>query len=216
MEQNRKPMEQTRELLAQAVIKNLKMRGMDAEYHATAEEARKAVLSQIPEGSSVTWGGSMTLEEMGLLDAVKQGPYVVKDRDTAKTPEEKRAMYAAQTLCNYYLMSTNALSRDGQLVNIDGMGGRVACLITGPSRVFVLASMDKVTPDLNSAILRARNTAAPANNIRLSRPNPCTKVGYCCDCQTPDSICNQIVITRRSSGGVGRIKVFLIGESLGY
>ena len=210
-------MNEANALLAQTVIRNLKNRGMDGEYFASADEAREGILKELPEGASVTWGGSMSIVEMGLIDALKKGPYVVKDRDTAKTPEEKRAMYAEQTLCDYFFMSSNAISRDGQLVNIDGMGGRVACLITGPSHIYVIASMDKITPDLDSAIKRARNSAAPANNLRLNHPNPCTKFGHCCDCLVPTSICNQIVITRRNSGGApGRIKVILVGEKLGY
>jgi hypothetical protein len=203
-------------ILAEQLIRKFNERNMDAAYFATAEDCRNAILQEIPEGASVTWGGSMTIMDMGLIDAIKAAPGIIpKDRTSAKTPEEKRAFYAQQTLCDYFLMSSNAITLDGQLVNIDGAGGRVACLITGPSHVFVIAGMNKVESDLDSAMKRVRNFAAPANNLRLSHNTPCTKAGRCSDCLTPECICNQIVITRRSMIK-DRIKVFLIGEELGY
>ena len=205
-------------ILAENMIKKFKERGMDAAYYATGDEAVKAIMGEIPKGSTVTWGGSMTIEEMGLADAVRNSSDInFLDRGKATTPEEKRKLYSEQTLADYFLMSANAISMDGQLVNIDGNGNRVACLIIGPEHVYVIAGMNKVEPDLDSAIKRARNIASPENNVRLKKDHPCVKAGHCCDCLTPDCICNQIVITRRNSGGsTGRIKVILIGEELGY
>ncbi|MCI2049515.1 MAG: lactate utilization protein [Lachnospiraceae bacterium] len=208
--------EDSYKILAEQIIQKLKERNMDGAYFATAEQCKNEILQEIPQGASVTWGGSVTITDMGLIDAVKSNPgMIAKDRMTAKTPEEKRTFYSQQTLCDYFLMSTNAITLDGQLVNIDGAGGRVACLITGPSHVFVIAGMNKVESDLDAAMKRVRNFAAPANNLRLSHNTPCTKAGRCCDCLTSECICNQIVVTRRS-GIAGRIKVFLIGETLGY
>ena len=203
--------------LAASIIKKLEARNMEGAYYATAEEAKAAILSAMTEGSSVTWGGSMTCESMGLFDAcLKSKKLHALDRTTAKTPEEKRKLYAEQTLCDYFLMSTNAITMDGELVNIDGNGNRVACLITGPSHVFVVCGMNKIAPDLDSAMKRARNLAAPANVLRVGRTQtPCLQTGRCADCLSKESICNQFVITRRS-GGKGRIRVFFIGENLGY
>ena len=203
--------------LAATIIHNLETRNMDGVYFETAEEAKEAILQEMPDGSSVTWGGSMTCQDMGLLDACLNSDRLkALDRTTARTPEEQRRLYAEQTLCDYFLMSTNAITIDGELVNIDGRGNRVACLITGPSHVFVVCGMNKVAPDLDSAIKRARNLAAPANLLRVGRTStPCLKTGRCANCLSQESVCNQFVITRRS-GVKGRIKVFLIGEDLGF
>lgn len=208
---------ETYKKLAATIIRNLEMRNMEGVYCETAEEAKEAILKEMPDGSSVTWGGSMTCENMGLIDAcLKSDRLKALDRTAAETPEEKRQLYAKQTLCDYFLMSTNAITMDGQLVNIDGNGNRVACLIIGPAHVFVVCGMNKVAPDLDSAMKRARNLAAPANVLRVGKKDtPCLKTGRCADCLSQDSICNQFVITRRS-GVKGRIRVFLIGEDLGY
>jgi len=208
----------TYRISAENIIKKIKMRGMDAAYYETGEQAKEAILAEMPEGSVVTWGGSMTIEEMGLADAIRNSDKLVfLDRSTAKTTEERREMYTKQTAADYFLMSSNAITMDGELVNIDGNGNRVACLIIGPAHVYVIAGMNKISPDLDSAIKRARNIASPENNVRLGKEHPCTKTGRCGDCLAEDCICNQIVITRRNSGGApGRIKVILIGEELGY
>ncbi|MCI6174099.1 MAG: lactate utilization protein [Clostridiales bacterium] len=210
-------MKETYPKLAASVIRKLEARNMDGVYFAAAEEAKRAILAEMPDGSSVTWGGSMTCEQMGLFEAcLSSSRLQALDRTAAKTPEERRELYARQTLCDYFLMSANAVTMDGELVNIDGNGNRVACLITGPAHVFVICGMNKIVTDLDSAVKRARNTAAPANVLRVGRTEtPCLKNGRCADCLSPESICNQFVITRRS-GVKGRIKVFLIGEALGY
>jgi hypothetical protein len=203
--------------LAASIIQKLEARNMEGVYYPTAEEAKQAILAEMPDGSSVTWGGSMTCVNMGLIDAcLKSDRLRALDRTTAKTPQEKRELYAKQTLCDYFLMSTNAITMDGELVNIDGNGNRVACLIIGPSHVFVICGMNKVAPDLDSAIKRARNMAAVPNVLRVGKTaTPCQKTGRCADCLSQESICNQFVITRRS-GVKGRIKVFFIGEDLGF
>ncbi|MDO4285627.1 MAG: lactate utilization protein [Eubacteriales bacterium] len=200
---------------AASLIGRLQRRGMEGRYFATAEEAKQAVLAEIPEGASVAWGGSMTLVDTGILDAVKAAPVTAIDRSLAVTPQEKRECYARAVMADYYLMSTNAITLDGQLVNIDGNGNRVACLITGPSHVILVAGMNKVESTVEAAVARVRNSATPANTLRLSLDTPCASLGHCADCLAPDCICNQIVVTRRSAVA-GRIKVFLVGEELGY
>lgn len=190
-------------------------KNMEGYYCATSAEAVEKALSLMPEGSSITWGGSMSVIECGLMDAIHQKNYDLIDRDTAKTPEEAREMYAKQVMADYYLMSTNAITMNGELVNIDGRANRVSCLCWGPQNVIIIAGMNKVATDVEDAIKRVRNIAAPANTVRLNRNTPCVQTGKCGDCYSPDCICSQVLVTRRSSTP-NRIKVILVGEELGY
>ncbi|MEE1015151.1 MAG: lactate utilization protein [Lachnospiraceae bacterium] len=209
------PKETANQNLANTIIKNMAKKNLEGYYCATSAEAVEKALSLMPEGSSVTWGGSMTLTECGLMDALKTANYEIIDRDTAKTPEEARAMYGKQVMADYFLMSTNAITMDGELVNIDGRSNRVSCLCWGPQNVIIIAGMNKVALDVESALKRVRNFAAPPNAVRLNKNTPCAQTGKCADCYSPDCICSQIVITRRSSTP-NRIKVILVGEELGY
>ena len=209
------PKEIANQNLANTIIKNMAKKNMEGYYCATSAEAVEKALSLMPEGASVTWGGSMTLTECGLMDALKTANYELIDRDTAKTPEDSRLMYAKQVMADYYLMSSNAITIDGELVNIDGRANRVSCLCWGPQNVIIIAGMNKVCSDVESAVQRVRNFAAPPNCVRLNRNTPCTQTGKCGDCYSPDCICNQVLITRRSSTP-NRIKVILVGEELGY
>ena len=209
------PKAQANRSLANTIIENMKKKNLEGYYCETAKEAVEQALSFMPEGSSVTWGGSMSIIESGLMDAVRQGNYEIIDRDTAKTPEEAREMYAKQVMADFFLMSTNALTIGGELVNIDGRSNRISCLCWGPQNVIILAGMNKVAADVESAIARVRNFAAPPNAVRLNRNTPCAKTGKCGDCYSPDCICSQILVTRRSSTP-NRIKVILVGEELGY
>ena len=209
------PKEIANQNLANTMIKNMAKKNLDGYYCATSAEAVEKALSLMPEGSSVTWGGSMTLTECGLMDALRTANYEIIDRDTAKTPEEARVMYSKQVMADYFLMSTNAITIDGELVNIDGRSNRVSCLCWGPQNVIIIAGMNKVAPDVESAIKRVRNMAAPANCVRLNKNTPCAQTGKCGDCYSQESICSQVLITRRSSAP-NRIKVILVGEELGY
>lgn len=200
---------------AATILKNLAKRNIEGYFCETCEEAVQKALALMPEPSSVSWGGSMTLTECGLMDALKTKNYTLIDRATAKTPEEKRELYAKTVLADYYLMSTNAITMDGELVNIDGTANRVSCLCYGPSHVLILAGMNKVVGNVQAGLDRIRTKAAPPNTNRLGLQTPCAKVGACQDCFSPDCICNQIVITRRS-GIKDRIKLILINEQLGF
>ena len=200
---------------AQTIIRNLEKRNMEGFYYSTAAECRQAILESIPNGSVISWGGSESIKECGLMDAIRGGDYQLIDRSLAKTPDESRVLYSQAVLSDYYLMSSNAITLDGELINIDGNGNRVACLIQGPSHVILVVGMNKVVTDVKSGIARVRNMASPANAIRLGRNLPCAGTGICHDCLSPDCFCNQIVITRRS-GHTGRIRIYLTGESLGY
>ena len=209
------PKEIANQNLANTMIKNMAKKNLEGYYCATSAEAVEKALSLMPEGASVTWGGSMTLTECGLMDALRTANYEIIDRDTAKTPEEARVMYSKQVMADYFLMSTNAITIDGELVNIDGRSNRVSCLCWGPQNVIIIAGMNKVAPDVESAIKRVRNMVAPANCVRLNKNTPCAQTGKCGDCYSQESICSQVLITRRSSAP-NRIKVILVGEELGY
>ena len=209
------PQEKRKELLSATLVKNLEKRHFEAYYCPTAAEAIEKALSLIPEGSSVTWGGSMTIRDMGLTKAVKEGNYNVIDRDTAAYPAEMREMMRQGLLTDFYLTSTNALSEDGVLVNIDGTGNRVASICFGPNNVIVLAGLNKVAQDVDAAIKRVRGYAAPVNSMRFMGKTPCAMDGTCHNCISPECICNQVLVTRVCRPA-GRIKVILIGEELGF
>lgn len=195
------------------LVKNLQSRHFDAFYCSTKEEALEKALSLIPRGHSVGWGGTMTCQQIGLIDAVRAGEYRALDRDTCKTAEEREELMRQTLLCDTFLTSANAISLDGQMVNIDGNGNRVAAIVYGPRQVIVVAGMNKVEDTLEAAINRARTVAAPLNEQRFGHPNPCAATGSCADCKSETCICNQILITRHCRGN--RIKFVLVGEDLG-
>jgi L-lactate utilization protein LutB len=198
----------------QLLVKNLQSRHFDAYYCETREEALEKALSLIPEGASVGWGGALTAEQIGLVEALHQGDYRPIDRNLAKNHEEREQMMREMMLCDVFLTGANGLSLDGQMVNIDGTGNRVAATIYGPKSVIVVAGMNKVEDTLEDALRRARTIAAPMNNQRFDNDNPCSTTGTCGNCKNVTCICNQIVITRHCRP-VGRIKFILIGEQLG-
>ena len=200
---------------SEGIIKQLEKRNMEGYFFEDSTSCVKAILEMMEDGSVVSWGGSESVKECGLMDAIHQGNYQLIDRFSGKTPEEGRELYAKATLSDYYLMSTNAITLDGELVNIDGAGNRVACLIHGPKSVIIVAGMNKLVTDIPSGYDRIKNIASPANVQRLNKNTPCYHTGRCGDCFSPDCICSQTVITRRSSVP-GRIKVFLVAENLGY
>lgn len=204
-------------LRAQTIIKGLEKRNMEGVFCETKEDALAKALSYIEEGSSVTWGGSMSISEIGLMDAVKNGNYEIIDRSVAKNYDEQREIFSKAVLADYYLMSSNAITLDGELINIDGTGNRVACLTYGPKNVIMIVGMNKVVNDVEDGIKRVRNFASPPNTLRLGLKTPCSITGRCGDCYGDTCICSQIVVTRRQSAAMrGRIKVILVGESLGY
>ena len=210
------PKQQHYETVANTIIKNLNKRRMEGCYCATIEEAEKKAFSYLTDGCTVSFGGSMTLVDTGMLTALRHDPNITLiDRDTATSPEETKKMFHDALSADFYFMSTNAITVDGELVNIDGNGNRVAALIYGPENVIVMVGMNKVAANVEEALSRVHNIASPMNCHRLNKKTPCSTTGACADCLSPDCICNQVVITRRS-GIEGRIKVILIGEELGY
>jgi L-lactate utilization protein LutC len=197
------------------IIKELEKRNAEGFYVQTREEACKKALSLIEEGDKVTFGGSVTLEETGLVDALKKGNYNLIDRKTAENQEEQVRLVAEGMTAHAFFMSTNAITMEGELVNIDGRGNRVALLAYGPKQVIVIVGMNKVVQNVEEGILRVQNVASPLNTIRLDRDTPCHKTGQCHDCHTTDCICSHIVITRHMMTP-NRLKVILVGEDLGY
>ncbi|MBQ3071960.1 MAG: lactate utilization protein [Oscillospiraceae bacterium] len=199
---------------AEQLVAALRRRRFGAQFCATAQEAKEAVLALIPEGASVGWGGSETVDALGVKQTLREKGQPLFDRDSAPTREAQvEAMYASQ-LADVFLMSSNAITEDGCLVNVDGLGNRVSALIFGPKKVIVVAGMNKVTADLESAISRVRHYAAPMNAQRFPGESPCRRTGRCADCVSPDCICTNLVVTRLSRVEE-RIHVILVGEDLG-
>ncbi|MBP8969026.1 MAG: lactate utilization protein [Lachnospiraceae bacterium] len=199
-------------LLAQKVIKGLESRNMNGYYAENKEDALKLALELIPENSSVTMGGAMSAHEIGLVEALKAGKYNFIDRDKA---EDKRAAMLAAYDADFFLTSANAMTEDGVMVNIDGNSNRVSAIAQGPRHVLVIVGMNKICPDVDAAMKRARNVAAPINAQRFGLNTPCAKTGSCMNCKSPDTICCQFLITRFSRHE-GRIHVILVNDSLGF
>ena len=200
------------DLLAQKVIKGLESRNMKGFYAHSKGEALQIALGLIPDGSSVTMGGSVSAREIGLVDTLKVGNYSFIDRDLAN---DKRAAALAAYDVDVFLASCNAMTEDGILVNIDGNANRVSAIAYGPRKVIFIVGMNKVCKDVDSAMKRARNVAAPINAQRFGLYTPCSKTGSCMDCKSPDTICCQFLTTRYSRHE-NRIFVILVNDNLGY
>ena len=200
------------ELLSKKVIKGLESRQMSGYYAADKEEALKIALSLIPEGSTVTMGGAMSAHEIGLPQALAQGNYNFIDRDKM---EDKRAAMLAAYDADFFLASANAMTEDGVIINIDGNANRVSAIAQGPRHVIFIVGMNKICDDVDGALKRARNVAAPINAQRFGLNTPCSKTGSCMDCKTPDTICCQFLVTRYSKHP-GRIHVILVNDFLGF
>ncbi|WP_027209220.1 lactate utilization protein [Butyrivibrio hungatei] len=199
-------------LLAQKVIKGLESRNMSGYFASSKEEALKLAMVLIPTGSSVTMGGAMSAHEIGLVQTLKEGNYNFIDRDAY---EDKRAAMLAAYDADVFLSSANAITEDGVLVNIDGNANRVSAIAQGPKKVVFIVGMNKVCPDVDSALKRARNVAAPINAQRFGLNTPCCKTGSCMDCKSPDTICCQFLVTRFSRHAE-RIHVILVNDNLGF
>ena len=200
------------DLLAQKVIKGLESRNMTGYYAHNKEEALETALSLIPEGSTVTTGGGMSIHEIGLSDALASERYNFIDRDKM---EDKRAAMLMAYDADFFLSSCNAITEDGVLVNIDGNSNRVSAIAQGPHKVLFIVGMNKVCSDIDGAMKRARNVAAPINAQRFGIDTPCTRTGSCMNCKSPDTICCQFLITRYSRH-TGRIHVILGDDFLGF
>ena len=200
---------------ADTIIRNLEKRNMEGYFFENSKECIEYVNSLLPEKSSISWGGSETLKESGMLNLLKSGPYRLIDPGQGKTEEEKRILYGQAVMSDYFFMSSNAITVNGELINIDGNANRVGCLVHGPKHVMILVGMNKLAADIKTGIDRIQTYACPANAQKLQKTTSCGINGICNHCLSPDCMCNQIVITRHSRHS-GRIKVFLIAEDLGF
>jgi L-lactate utilization protein LutB len=203
--------------LAQETIKALEKNNIWACYVETAEEARKKVISLIPEGSKVGHGGSLTLQQLGIMEVLRKGNYNFIDRSIPEISEDQKYMLRRESLlADVFLMSTNALTREGQLVNLDGSGNRVAALIFGPPKVIVIAGINKIVANIETAVDRIKNYVAPIHAKRGDRDLPCAKEGKCVDCHAPKRFCNALVIIEHQYlKNKDRIMVIIVGEELG-
>ena len=199
---------------AEVLVKNLQNRHFEAYYCNDRQEALAKALELIPENALVSWGGAMSAQQIGLIDAVRRGTYRTIDRDKGETAEDREQAMKEALFCDTFLMGANAMSLDGQMVSIDGTGNRIGALVYGPKSVIVIVGMNKVADTLDEAIRRARTVAAPKNKQRFGGGTPCAVTGVCGDCKSEKCICNHIVITRHCRP-VGRIKFIIVGEDLG-
>lgn len=205
-----------RENQAKSIIANLEKRNMNGYFCRTREECAELLLSLIPENSTISWGGSETIKQCRIPSVLdKSGKYTIYDRSRYVTPEAQKEFNILAFQSDYFFMSTNALTLDGELINVDGYGNRVASLIYGPQHVIVVAGMNKVVTSVEEGYNRTRNIASPPNTVRLNKNTPCAVTGKCGNCMSPDCICNQIVITRRSRDK-DRIHVILVDDNLGF
>lgn len=209
------PKQKYYEKRGQLLVKNLKSRHFDAYYCADKASALEKALELIPRGTTVGWGGALSAQQIGLMDALNAGEYNAIDRDKCATPEEKTEAARKSLFADVFLTGANAMSLDGQMVNIDGTGNRLAAICYGPDTVLVVAGMNKVMDTLEDAITRARTVAAPMNKQRFPNMTPCEVTGTCADCKGETCICNQILVTRHCRP-TGRIKFIIVGEELGF
>ena len=205
------------EKIAEDIIKQLEKRRMEGSYAADASQAKQEILTMVPEGASVYRGGSMTAVGMGLWEDIDKLPGVelLDPFRPGLTPEQGMDIRRRGLTADLMIASSNAITLDGELVNLDGMGNRVAAMTFGPKKVILVVGMNKVAPDLDSAISRVKHYAAPVNVMRLKLKNPCAETGHCSDCKSPQRICNMWSIIEGHMIK-DRIHVKLIGDTLGY
>lgn len=209
-------LKKVQEMRIERTIEALKENGINGYKVKNKEELKELIESLIESKSTVTVGGSMTLFESGIIDLLRNGDYNFLDRnEEGLSRDDIEKIYRDAFFSDYYLTSTNALTEKGELYNVDGNGNRVAAMIFGPKKVIVVVGVNKLVKNLDEAIVRMREIAAPANAIRLNRNTPCAKVGYCCDCKSPDKICREYTVIR-SQGDKERFHVIIVEENLGY
>lgn len=199
----------------EAIIKNLQQRNMEGYYFDNKEEAIDKVMSLIKNDDVVSWGGSYTIDQLGIKKLLEEKGISVIDRDKAKSPEERIKLMKKALTADVFLTSTNAITMDGELMNIDGNGNRLAAYNYGPDTLIVVAGMNKVVPDLSDALNKIRAEATIPNAFRTNSQPPCKVTGKCSECTMQDTMCCQILVTRYSKLK-NRIKVILVGEPLGF
>lgn len=209
------PKEIWNEKISKQIIKSLEFHHFEAYFCKTKEEAKQKILTLIEKNDLIGWGGSTTMAEIGILEEIKNGKYRIIDRDNSKNPQEKLELTRKTLLADTFLSGTNAITEDGELFNIDGNGNRVAAITFGPKKVIIACGVNKIVKNYEEAVARVRNYAAPINAQRFEPETPCKATGKCANCNSINSICNSFVLTRQSKPA-GRIKVIIIGETLGF
>ena len=208
--------ERQRETLGKKVVDALQKNWFAAEYVATKEEAKQRALEILSEYKTIGVGGSITVMQLGILNELqKQGKEVFSHNLPGLSPEERLEARRRQLLCDCFITSTNAVTLDGKLINVDGTGNRVAAMIFGPKKVLVVAGVNKITKDVEAALERIEMHAGPMNCMRLQLPTPCTQTGLCMDCNSERRICNVTTIMRKEPSQTD-ISIIIVGEELGY
>ena len=203
------------EKIVEKLKKNFERRNIEMFYLEKKEELLELINSFVNENDTVSYGGSVTLKETGVLDFFRNGNYNFLDREAYETREEKDEIYKKSFYADHYFLSASAVTMDGEILNVDGNGNRIAAMIFGPKKVFVIIGINKLTADLKEAEERIKLYSGPMDAKILSKKTPCTITGECSDCTSPDRICNKYLVYRREMNP-DRMKVILINEALGY
>lgn len=202
--------------IGEKLVKALEKNNFTASYVNTKQEALDKLAALIPTDATVGIGGSWTIKEVGIDTLLEErGNTVFNHNKPGLSKEESMALRRKQMTCDIFLTSTNALTLQGELVNVDGSGNRVAAMIFGPKKVIVITGINKVVTNTDAAMERIELYAAPINNKRLGLPNPCTVTGQCMDCQGPTRICNITTIMHKKPAGT-EVEIIIIGEELGF
>ncbi len=204
------------ETMGKKAVEALKKNHFNACYCKDGQEALEKILELVPREAVIGVGGSWTVSELGVVKELEaRGHKILNHGKPGLSPEEKIEIRRGQLTSDVFLTGSNAITMDGQLVNVDGFGNRVAAMIFGPGKVIVVAGINKLVSDVEEGLKRIRQIAAPVNNKRLNTANPCTITGECMDCQGPGRICNATVILNKKPP-LTDIHVFLVGKEMGF
>ncbi|WP_346896592.1 lactate utilization protein [Clostridium sp. UBA7503] len=213
MDKNMKWLKESR---VNVTINSLKKNGMNGYLVNSHEELIEKINELTNDGDTVSCGGSMSLFETGVIDYLRSGKYNFLDRyEHGLSKDDLKKLYRNTFSADIYFTSTNAITKKGELYNVDGNGNRVAAMLYGPDKVIIIAGVNKIVENIEEAIKRNERVSAPANCKRLSKVTPCVKVGHCMDCSSEERICNEYTIIRRQ-GNKDRIHVIFLNEELGY
>lgn len=198
------------------LIKTLQKNNINGYMVESKEELISQIEAIVEKDSVVSVGGSMTLFELGIIDYLRKGRYEFLDRyKDGLSPADIEDIYRKSFFADAYFTSTNAITEEGELYNVDGTGNRVAAMLYGPKKVIFIVGTNKIVQNMDEAIKRVREIAAPLNTKRLNRKTPCTKVGHCMDCSSPERICNEYIVIKRQRDK-SRMHVIFINENAGY
>jgi hypothetical protein len=204
-----------REKQAERTIQALKKNNFEGLYVSDSKAALEEVMKRIPDGASVGIGGSVTLAQIGLLDALKNRKIqLIWPQQQTKSDEERLELFRKCFSTDVFLSSTNAVTEDGRLYNVDATGNRVGAMFIGPKKTIIVCGVNKIVKDLEAAEKRVREWTAPQNAKRLGKKTPCVETGVCSDCSSPDRICN-IYVSLAKKPVRTEVVVILVGENLG-